>query len=668
MVVLANAGGWGLLATPSRALGIGPSVTVKLAPASIVADGSSTSMATATVTGLLGQPAAGETVAFSSSDTHETVGAVTDHGDGTYTATITSSLTPGLATITANDTSVTPNLSGSATLTQTAGPAKTVTVTLSPGSILADGNSTSTANATITDAQGHPLSGQTVGFSSSDTHETVGAVTDHGDGTYTATITSSLTPGPATITATDTSVTPNLSGSATLTQTAGPAKTVTVTLFPGSIVADGNSTSTAAAVVTDAQGHPLSGQTVGFSSSDAGEHIGATVYAGNGTYTATITSSRTAGFATITATDTSVSPPVFGQARLAQAANTSTTTVMALPGAPVTNQGVTLIATVTASSSAATPSGVVTFKAGSAPISGCALVPVATISQSATVTCQTSLSAAASPVQLTAVFTSNRGSIVADSTSATDHLVVSRDATSTAFDVSNPTVKAGSGATYTATVTPSHAGPVQPSGAVEFLDRGVPITSCVNQPVVSGTAFAAATCHVTYKKPGEHLITGRYGGDTAFNGSASSPPQPVTVRKFSAGVRGTITSTMHWTFYYTPSYTRVLALIVQHASAGMTVLVNCRGRGCPFAKRATAVTKRCGTGAAGRCSSRASKTVNLVRRFREHRLHPGSQLNVELSRPGLIGKSFLFRFRAGHPPRIQIRCLAPGGTRPGVGC
>jgi hypothetical protein len=52
--------------------------------------------------------------------TGETVGPVADDGNGTYTVAITSSTTPGQDTITATDISVTPSVSASATLTQTA--------------------------------------------------------------------------------------------------------------------------------------------------------------------------------------------------------------------------------------------------------------------------------------------------------------------------------------------------------------------------------------------------------------------------------------------------------------------------------------------------------------------------------------------------------------------
>jgi hypothetical protein len=102
------------------------------------------------------------------------------------------------------------------------GPASNVTVSLSPTAISANGVSATTATAHVTDANGGPAIGDRVEFHSSDTGQRIGPVTETGDGIYTATITASTTPGSVTITAADTSVTPNVSGSATLEQTGGP--------------------------------------------------------------------------------------------------------------------------------------------------------------------------------------------------------------------------------------------------------------------------------------------------------------------------------------------------------------------------------------------------------------------------------------------------------------
>ena len=202
----------------------GPASNLKVGaaqPASIPANGVSTSKVTATVTDANDLPLSGQDVRVSSSDPGQKVGPVQDNGDGTYVATITSSTKAGNSTITVTDTSVT-GLSGTTTLTQTALAASKVDLKLLPESMPADGTSTTTATATVADVNGNPVKGDRVSFASSDPGQRIGATKNNGDGTYAATITSSTNAGGATITATDTSVNPAVSATATLTQTPLP--------------------------------------------------------------------------------------------------------------------------------------------------------------------------------------------------------------------------------------------------------------------------------------------------------------------------------------------------------------------------------------------------------------------------------------------------------------
>ena len=628
-------------ATLTQTTGPPASIAVALNPSSIIANGTSTSTATATVTDAAGHALPSQTVGFTSSDTGEKIAAAGN------TATITSSTTVGTPTITATDGTVT----GTATLTQTTGPPATVTAQMNPTVIIANGTSTTTATATVKDAQGHLLSTETgVVFSSSDTGDKVSAPTNAGNGTYTATITSSTTVGTPTITATDGTA----AGTATLTQTTGPPATVTVQMNPTVIIANGTATSTATATVTDAQGHLLPNQPVGFTSTDPGQFFGQ-VNSGNGTYSVPIRSSTTVARATITATDGTVS----GQATLVQAAGPSNTSLVAAPSALVTNESVTLFADV--SSASGSPSGTITFNNRGAPLAHC-IGELITPSHPAA-SCQTSFAASTSPEQLTAVFTPDSASTAPGSTGATT-LTVKPDSTSVSLDVSTQ-VEVGQRTTYTATVTPpaSRPGPIAPSGSAEFFDDGTPIPACLRQVLVKG----AATCTVAYKARSTHSITARYGGDSNFIGSTASA-QLISVVPVPVHVLGIVTSTMQWAFYYTPAYTKVLSLVVNGASAGATVLVKCHGRGCPFAKHTTAVakTKRCGQKGKRRCPT--ARSVNLAPAFRQHRLHVGAKITVVISRPNWIGKYYAFTIRARRGPSIQITCLAPGRTRPGVGC
>ena len=539
---------------------------------------------------------------------------------------------------------------------EAAATAEKVALTLAPGSIVADGTSTSIATATISQGAKR-VSGHTVAFSSSDAGIHFSTTSVKPNGTYTATLTSSATAGTPTITATDTLVKPPASGQATLTQTPGPAKNIALSLQPGSIVADGSSYTTATATVADAHGNRVPTGNLVFSSSDPGESVLQVANNGNGTYSALIRSSTTPGQVTISATDTTVNLHV--NAELTQTAGGSTLSLVAFPSAAVTNEDVTLFAV--ANSTAGSPSGTITFTNRGAPIAGCVAKPITP--SSPTATCQTAFAASTSTEQLTAVFAPNAASNASGST-GTAAVTVSPDSTSTSLDVSQ-TVNAGAFTTYSTSVTlpPARPGPVEPSGSVEFFDGGQPIVSCLRQRLTNG----GATCTVAYTANGTHSITARYGGDANFKGS-TSPPEPVSVVPVPVHVLGTVTSTMQWSFYHTPTYTRVLGLVVNGASPGGTILIGCHGRGCPFAKRATAITKsrRCGPGGTRRCPTHG--TINLAPALENHRFRVGARINVDIIRPGWIGKYYMFTIRSRQGPKIQIACLAPGGTRPGVGC
>lgn len=178
------------------------------------------------------------------------------------------------------------------------------TLTVSPTRLTANGTSTATLTATFKDAAGRGVYGDpiTITASSADgaaSTPTVGTVTDAGGGVYTATVTTAQQLGQATLTATDPAVNPALSATATLDQVAGAPATAALTLSPTSIPADGTSTTLASAVVKDAQGNGVAGETVTFDTTGT-QGIGTPVDNGNGTYTATITGSKQPGTATIT--------------------------------------------------------------------------------------------------------------------------------------------------------------------------------------------------------------------------------------------------------------------------------------------------------------------------------------------------------------------------------
>ena len=214
----------------------------------------------------------------------------------------------------------------------------------------------------------------------------------------------------------------------------------------------------------------------------------------------------------------------------------TTTSMSANPTNPVTNQPVTLTASV--SSASGTPTGSVEFDDNGSAISGCSSVPV---DSSGNATCATRFTAASSPENLTASYAPTLGSQYASSSSSPVVLNVGKDSTSTTVSSSSASPSPGQNVTYTATVTPAHAGYAQPSGTVQFADGGVPITGCASQPVSPGSPSSTATCTTSYGSPGSHSVAATYAGDSNFTGSSSSP-QAVTVSTPSPGGGGGGTS------------------------------------------------------------------------------------------------------------------------------
>ena len=314
-----------LTVTPAAASAANSTITAS--PGSITADGISTSTITVhakdqyfnTIT------TGGDTVVLPHGQRHARSATplhATDNGNGTYTAVLTSPLTPGTATVdgTLNGTALATNVAVTfgAVLPGPADPTKS-TITASPTTIQADGITTSTITVQLKDAAGLNLTsgGDTVDLTT-DNGALVPAAplhaTDNHDGTYTAILTSPVAAGSATITGKVN--TPTITDDATVTFTAGPPPppgaadptTSTITASPPTIVGDGATTSTITVQLKDASGTNLTagGDTVDLSIAPGGTGAlapAAPAHAtdnGNGTYTAVLTSPVDAGSATIT--------------------------------------------------------------------------------------------------------------------------------------------------------------------------------------------------------------------------------------------------------------------------------------------------------------------------------------------------------------------------------
>ncbi|HEU5475634.1 MAG TPA: invasin domain 3-containing protein, partial [Actinophytocola sp.] len=310
-------------ATATVAFVVGPpdatTSEITASTTTITADGTSTTTITLRAKDSQGNDVGTGGAAVALATTAGTLSAVTDNGDGTYTATLTAPTTAGSATVsfTLNGT---PG-ANSVVITLEPGVASPATsrITADPTGIAADGNATSTVTVRLIDAYGNqiPTGGPAVVIATD--LGTIGATTDNGDGTYTATLTSATTAGTATLSFTIAAVAATATATVEFQPGAAVASTSEVTASPAFIAADGTSTSAITVQAKDAFGNDVTtGGAVVVIATDAGTISGVTDN-GNGTYTATLTSATTLGTATLTFT-------------MNGAAGTDTATVRFVPG------------------------------------------------------------------------------------------------------------------------------------------------------------------------------------------------------------------------------------------------------------------------------------------------------------------------------------------------
>ncbi len=318
--------------------------TISAATSPITANGVATSVITVQTEDVHGNALAvgGATVTLAT--TLGTLGSVTDHANGTYTATLTSATTAGTATVSGTLNGVGNPITDTAAVVFSAGAAVVGTTTISAASspITADGVTTSQITVQTEDVHGNPLAigGDTVVLSTN--LGTIGSVTDHANGTYTATLTSATTAGTATVTGTLNGVGNPITDTAAVVFTAGAAAAATTTISAASspITADGVTTSLITVQTEDVHGNALAvgGATVTLATTLG--TLGSVTDHANGTYTATLTSATTAGTATISGTLNGVGNPITHTAVVTfapGAASAAQTTMTATPTTIVAN-------------------------------------------------------------------------------------------------------------------------------------------------------------------------------------------------------------------------------------------------------------------------------------------------------------------------------------------
>lgn len=233
------------------------------------------------------------------------LGEITESAAGQYRATLTAGTQPGTVVITPTWNALVLNtVSVNLLSTPVTAEITSTNLTVTRDGAVANGTATNEVQALVTDANGYPVSGQTVTFAAnnSGTVTTVIGLTG-ADGLATATVSNTVA-GATTVTA-------SLNGNSQIVSTtfvAGEVTRVYLSVTRTSAVANGIDTNEVKARLTDANFNLVSGQTVNFDTTDGliltavnGNTTGA-----DGIVTAT-GSSTESGWRTVTATTGNIS-------------------------------------------------------------------------------------------------------------------------------------------------------------------------------------------------------------------------------------------------------------------------------------------------------------------------------------------------------------------------
>jgi hypothetical protein len=152
-------------------------------------------------------------------------------------------------------------------------------------------------------------------------------------------------------------------------------------------------------------------------------------------------------------------------------------------------------------------------------------------------------------------------------------------------------------------------------------------------------------------------VTAQNGGGSA---TAFSVPSPV--------IGSTVESDVEWSFGLGRSFTVVESLSLHEVTAGAHVEVVCRGARCPFkvadvtpvAHSSNCRSRRCGQTHGNATGSEAA----LGRLFKGRHLRPGTVIMVRVTKPGWVGRLYVFTVRANtRPSHPRPTCLAPDSTQ-----
>ncbi|HEY0674544.1 MAG TPA: invasin domain 3-containing protein, partial [Longimicrobiales bacterium] len=278
------------------------SSTISADSASIAADSASSTLLTVRILDTNGQPINASAGPVTLATTLGSLSGVTDHANGTYTATLTAGNTAGLAVVSGMLDGELMSDSALVEFRPLVGDPTTTVVTADSAALNADGHSASIITVTVLDANGNAVGASAGVVALTSTLGVLSEVTDHLDGTYSALFTAGTAIGEALIGGTLNGVAMADSALIALRPLAGDAGSTTITADSAAIDADGESSTLVIVRVLDQNGNPVGASAGAVVLSSALGDLTQPVDHNDGTYTATLTAGIVAGSAEVTGT------------------------------------------------------------------------------------------------------------------------------------------------------------------------------------------------------------------------------------------------------------------------------------------------------------------------------------------------------------------------------
>ncbi|MCU7462214.1 Ig-like domain-containing protein [Yersinia pestis] len=263
-----------------------------------VADGADTNQVDALVQDANGNAITGAAVVFSSANGADIIAPTMNTGVNGVASTLLTHTVAGTSNVVATIDTISANIDTAFV----AGAVATITLTAPVNGAVADGADTNQVDALVEDANGNPITGAAVVFSSANGATILSSTMNTGVNGVASTLLTHTVAGTSNVVATIDTVNANIDTAFV----AGAVATITLTAPVNGAVADGADTNQVDALVEDANGNPITGAAVVFSSANGATILSSTMNTGVNGVASTFLTHTVAGTSNVVATIGSV--------------------------------------------------------------------------------------------------------------------------------------------------------------------------------------------------------------------------------------------------------------------------------------------------------------------------------------------------------------------------